>query len=107
MVVVCFLFMGCAPNTLYQWGDYEHYLYNRYNKPGSVTTQEEINAIENQLAQTYSQDRMPPPGLHAHLGYLYITDGQRDRAIEHFNVEKKLFPESSHFINGLIERMAK
>jgi hypothetical protein len=105
--IACLLFMGCSPSTIYQWGDYEDFLYKRYNKPGSITTQEEINTIENQLAQTYSNEQMPPPGLHAHLGYLYISDGQRDRAIEHFNVEKKLFPESTHFIDGLIERMTK
>jgi len=99
--------MGCASSTLYQWGDYENYLYKRYNKPGSLSTQEEIILIENQLEQTYSKERMPPPGLHAHLGYLYITDGQSVRAIEHFNVEKKLFPESKFFIDGLIERMKK
>jgi len=99
--------MGCAPSTLYQWGEYENYLYKRYNKPGSVSAQEEIIQIENQLEQTYSNDRMPPPGLHAHLGYLYISDGQSSRALEQFNAEKKLFPESKKFIDGLIKRMKK
>jgi len=105
--VLCCFAMGCAPSTIYQWGDYEQFLYKRYLKPGSVTTQEEITSIENHLEQVYSKKLLPPPGLHAHLGYLYITDGQQSRAIEHFNVEKKLFPESIHFIDGLMNRMKK
>jgi hypothetical protein len=99
--------MGCAPHTLYQWGEYEDFLYKRYNKPGSVSTQEEILSLENHLDRTYAKKLLPPPGLHGHLGYLYISDGQYSRAIEHFNVEKKLFPESSHFIDGLLDRMKK
>jgi len=106
LILFC-LVMGCAPASLYQWGEYEDFLYKRYNKPGSVTTQEEILSLENHLEQTYSKKLLPPPGYHAHLGFLYISDGQYSRAIEHFNVEKKLFPESTHFINGLIERMKK
>jgi hypothetical protein len=105
---VLFLFCfatGCAPNTLFQWGDYEKFLYKRFNKPGSLTTQEEIISIENHLEQTYAKQLFPPPGLHAHLGYLYISEGKRDRALEHFIAEKKQFPESTHFINGIIERM--
>jgi len=107
IVFVCIAFMGCASNTIYQWGDYENLLYKRYTKPGSVTPQEEITELENHLQKTYAKEKIPPPGMHAHLGFLYITSGQYDRAIEHFNVEKKLFPESSHFIDGLIDRMKK
>jgi len=106
-IFICFFFMGCASTSLYQWGNYENFLYKRYIKPGSLQTEEEINALENHLAQTYSKEATPPPGMHAHLGYLYASDGQSSRAFEHFNAEKKLFPESAHFIDGLIERMKK
>lgn len=99
--------MGCSTPTLYQWGKYEDFLYKRYVKPGSVSPQEEISALEIQLEKTYSKELLPPPGLHAHLGYLYISDGQYSRAMEHFLVEKKLFPASEHFIDGLIKRMKK
>ncbi|ETR73358.1 MAG: lipoprotein [Candidatus Magnetoglobus multicellularis str. Araruama] len=91
LLLISFITMGCAPSALYQWGDYENFLYKRYLKPGSVTAQEEILTLENHLAQTYAQEKLPPPGYHAHLAYLYITEGQYDRAYEHFNVEKNYF----------------
>jgi len=72
-----------------------------------MSTREEIMLLENQLQKTYSETQIPPPGLHVHLGYLYSEDGQFSRALEHFNIEKKRFPESTHFIDGLITRMKK
>jgi len=107
IIFIGFFISACSNPTLYQWGKYEDLLYKRYVKPGSISPQEEISALELQLEKTYSKELLPPPGLHAHLAYLYISDGQYSRALEHFQAEKKLFPASEHFINGLIDRMKK
>ncbi len=78
-----------------------------YLKPGKIGTMDEINLLEEQIEKAIASGKLVPPGLHAHLGYLYITNGNYDDAISHFNVEKEKFPESEHFINGLIDRMKK
>ncbi|MBF0452335.1 MAG: DUF4810 domain-containing protein [Candidatus Magnetomorum sp.] len=105
ILLISIVAVGCASNTLYQWGQYEDFLYQRYLKPGKITPQQEITALEAHLEKTYAKELLPPPGLHAHLGYLYLSEGQQNRAVEHFHIEKKLFPESSTFINGLIKRI--
>jgi hypothetical protein len=106
-VLISLIAIGCSSNTLYNWGEYENFLYQRYVKPGKITPQQEITELEAHLEQTYAKELLPPPGLHAHLGYLYINDGQYDRAVEHFNIEKKLFPESSTFIDGILKRITE
>jgi len=107
LIAACIAAMGCASNTMYNWGPYENFLYQRYLKPGKIPPEQEITELEAHLEQTYAQEKLPPPGLHAHLGYLYIIDGQNARAVEHFSMEKKLFPESSDFIDNLLKRMKR
>ena len=43
------------------------------------------------------------PGIHAELGHLYLTRGEIDKAIEHFQQEMAGFPESRHFMTRAIE----
>jgi hypothetical protein len=48
-----------------------------------------------------------PPGYHAHLGYLYYQSGKADQALQSFETEKQLFPESTRFMDLLISRMTR
>ncbi|KKB00698.1 DUF4810 domain-containing protein, partial [Avibacterium paragallinarum] len=43
------------------------------------------------------------PGAHAHMGLLLVQSGQLDAARQQFLEEKKLFPESSSYINFLMK----
>ncbi|MGL4507790.1 MAG: DUF4810 domain-containing protein [Aeromonas sobria] len=45
-----------------------------------------------------------PPGFHAHLAMLYAQQGRDNLALEHFEKEKQLFPESTTFINFLLNQ---
>lgn len=101
------LLVGCASNDLYYWGHYEDSIYDMYIEPGKVSIAEEIMRFENQIEKTGASGRFVPPGLHAHLAYLYISEGDHATALIHLQTEKKKFPESARFINGIIERMQK
>ncbi|MDY6952935.1 MAG: DUF4810 domain-containing protein [Thermodesulfobacteriota bacterium] len=102
------LLIGCASSTtLYEWGRYEDAIYDMYLKPGKVSKAQEIERLEQQIEETVSACRLVPPGLHAHVAYLYVSDGDYIGAMVHLQSEKTKFPESVHFIDGIIERMQK
>ena len=107
-LAVAALLIGCANSTtLYEWGRYEDAIYDMYLTPGKVSNAEEIERLEQQIVETVSAEKFVPPGLHAHVAYLYISDGDFVTALVHLQSEKAKFPESAHFIDGIIERMHK
>ena len=109
VLVFGLMFVGCATGRkdLYYWGLYEDCVYNMYVEPGKTPLKDEIRRLEEQIKKTVDSDQLVPPGLHAHLAYLYVTQGDYDTAMIHFQAEKAKFPESAHFIDGVIERVKK
>jgi len=96
---------GCAAPTLYQWGRYEDAILDMYIDPGSVPIGDEILRFEADIEHTVASGRFVPPGVHAHLAYLYISEGDHATALVHLHSEKRKFPESARFIDGIIRRM--
>ena len=52
-----------------------------------------------------SDGLLVPPGAHAHLGMLYFESGNPDQGMAHFLQEKALFPESTAYIDFLINNI--
>ena len=99
---------GCAQSSaLYRWGDYEGVLYDIYLRPGKADPTAQIARLTQDITRTQAAGQRVPPGVHAHLGYLYYSQGQLDAAYEQFVTEKSLFPESTHFVDGILGRMTK
>ena len=96
---------GCAAPSLYQWGRYEDAIHDMYINPGSVPAGDEIIRLETDIQETAAAGKFVPPGVHAHLGYLYASEGDLATALNHFETEKRKFPESAGFIDGIILRM--
>ena len=96
---------ACAAPTLYQWGHYEDSIFAMYLEPGSIPVDDEIARFEAEIEETVAAGAFVPPGVHAHLGYLYASQGDHATALIHFQTEKAKFPESTRFIDGLTERM--
>jgi hypothetical protein len=96
---------GCE-TTHYDWGRYEDSVYAITSTPDGFDLQAEIDGLEQQLEKSMNHDRLPPPGLHAHLGYLHSVAGNLDAARQHFENEKRLYPESKKFMDALESRLA-
>ncbi|MGW8629734.1 DUF4810 domain-containing protein [Streptomyces albidoflavus] len=92
--------VGCAAPTSYYWGHYEPVVYQHYNQ--EISPDEQIATLEKDLATAQTKNKAVPPGAHAHIGMLYMQKGQQSAALTHFAKEKSLFPESSHYIDFLI-----
>ncbi len=78
------LLSGWASSTLYDWGRYEDAIYDMYLEPGKVSDADEITRLEKQIEETVSSGKFVPPGLHAHLASLYISNGDYATALVHF-----------------------
>ncbi len=99
---------ACSAGTsLYRWGDYEPLLYQMYAEEGGGDPQSQLARLSEDVGRTIAEGRRVPPGVHAHLGYLYYSQGDVVSARKHFIAEKELFPESAVFIDGILGRMDK
>jgi len=109
VLVMASLMAGCATPvpTLYQWGSYQTQVYNLYNDPGKVPVEAQIEKLEADYQVARSANKAVPPGYHAHLGYLYFQTGKKDQALQSFQTEKNLFPESTVFMDRVIAQLKK
>jgi len=100
---------GCAtrPLPLYQWGSYQTQVYAQYNDPGKVPVEAQIEALEADYQKARAANRPVPPGYHAHLGYLYFQKGQVEQAMQSFQTEKTLFPESATYMDFALKQAKK
>ncbi len=95
---------GCQ-RSLYDWDEYEDSVYRMYLDPDAFDIEDEVRRLSDQIDETILANRAVPPGLRAYLGYLTYLSGDHAAAVAHFKAEKKHFPESSVFVDGLLKRM--
>lgn len=100
------LLAGCqtAPKTLYQWEGYQPTVYQHFK---GDSPEQQIAVLEKDLQTIQAKGGAVPPGFHAHLGMLYSLSGKADLVAAHFETEKKLFPESSAYMDFLLGKMKK
>lgn len=97
---------GCStPQTMYHWGSYEEQIYSSYSEPGGLAPEQQLSELENDAKNMQANKSVAPPGFYAQLGYLYFQTGKTDHAMQAFETEKKLYPESSVYMNRLIARL--
>ena len=92
---------GCT-STHYDWGRYEDSVYAVTRRPDGFDLGAEIDAMEQQIQKASGKDRLIPPGVHAHVGYLHTVAGNADQARAHFETEKTIYPESAQFMDYLL-----
>lgn len=107
LAVCCLSFSGCASQSLYYWGEYEDLIYQMYNETGSADPATQVAKLKEDIGKAGVEGKLVPPGLHAHLGYMYFLEGDTKSAIQEFETEKELFPESATFVDGLMNRIKK
>lgn len=89
-----------APKTQYDWGNYGVSLYSHF-KDGDIA--ENIALVEKDILDNEGKEKKIAPGVHAHLGLLYAKNGDVAKAYTEFETEKKLYPDSSHFMDYLLK----
>jgi len=107
MASLVFLSACASKPPLYQWGAYEELIYDMYANPGKAEPGVQIVKLTEDIERAYAEGQRVPPGVHAHLGYMYYTQGNTSAAAQEFATERELFPESGTFIDGMLARMQK
>ena len=102
LALFAILLAGCGnaggPRSLYYWnGTYSSSLYSYLNEDGDAT--EQISRLENLVQISTQKGYKVAPGLYAHLGLLYLNNGNLGAANANFDKEVQNFPESREFIN--------
>lgn len=107
--LLALMLVGCAGSSsdIYHWGRYENAIYEMYLEPGKTSLTDEILRLEEEIEKADASGKAVPPGFHAHLAYLYVSNGNYATGMTHFKIEKEKFPESAVFIDGILERMKK
>lgn len=103
------LLSGCAddsPRQLYYWdGAYTSSVYEYLTEEGDAGAQ--IAALEQSLQKAYQRAAKVPPGLHAHLGLLYLSQGNGAKFKAYIEKEAELYPESRDYAMFLLNQNSK
>lgn len=103
------LLSGCAddsPRQLYYWdGAYTSSVYEYLTQEGDAGAQ--IAALEQSLQKAYQRVAKVPPGLHAHLGLLYLSQGNGAKFKAYVEKEAELYPESRDYAMFLLNQNSK
>jgi hypothetical protein len=101
------LLAGCAqkgPPALYMWGSFPRQQYEALSSAGAGSAAQ-IDALEAQAEKARAAGAALPPGFRAHLGMLKLSVGDSEQARRLWQAEKAAFPESSPYIDRLLERL--
>ncbi|WP_151715067.1 DUF4810 domain-containing protein [Acinetobacter sp. TUM15071] len=99
--------VGCAagPQPLYSWGSYTQQTYLMYNQPEKATPSAQIIKLEAEIEKAKAKNLAVPPGLYAHLGLLSLQVNNAQKAVEYFQLERKVYPESTVLMDRLLRKM--
>jgi len=86
---------------LYYHGSYNKAVYS-YLKGDDASPENQIASLQQLIQQASAKGKKVAPGVHAHLGLLYFDTGNIEEGQRHFEQEKALFPESTHYLNFLL-----
>jgi len=93
---------GCGAKALYDWGPYEESLQASYVTHDDATA---WSALEATIASAERAGHRVPPGVCAEYGFLLYKRGRRDAAIQYFEREARLFPESKPLMDRLVAKI--
>jgi hypothetical protein len=94
---------GCA-STRYDWNGYDTLLHKHYRHPANI---EEFTEKLQEAVLAAEQSQRMPPGLYAEYGYLLYEKGLYPLAIDYFEKEKQLWPESRVLMEKMISNASK
>lgn len=97
---------GCAnTGSRYQWQNYDRELYAYYKDP--TTAQAFLLKLETQARALEQSGQLPPPGIYAEIGTLYLEGGDGKTAITYYKKEAAAWPESAPLMKALVATLER
>ncbi len=91
---------------LYNYAQYEDAVYH-YITVQDEKSEERLLKNYEKILEKMGARKMPPPGICADYGYLLLKNGETAKGKALLEREKKLYPESTGFINAILKRIEK
>lgn len=100
---------ACATtnNSIYYWGSYSATAYKLKSEPTVETRGKHKAELQNIIAQAGTKNKQIPPGIYAELAMLEAEDNNAAAAMQYFEQEKQLFPESTKIIELMQSSLRK
>ena len=104
VIVFCLMFAGCSSVSSggYYWGKYSYTYHDLLKEPSSNTRAAHEETLRDIIEKSKEKDLRVPPGVHAELAYLLLLRDANEEALAHFEIERKLYPESQRFLERLL-----
>jgi len=94
---------GCGPKRLYHYGSYSNTLYDYRKDSNHENLMKHIKEMESIVVESNEQGMRIPPGLYGEMGYMYLKAKNTGKALEYFNRERNLYPESIILMDRMIK----
>jgi hypothetical protein len=104
--ILALMLSACVTQErLYAWPEYEASVHAVCTDFQDSDLPKHLEGFAEQVRRIEAEGKRVPPGVHAHLGYLYAQAGDMASARRELEQERRLFPESATFVTRLLERM--
>ncbi|GFO70046.1 lipoprotein [Geomonas limicola] len=97
---------GCATKPVYYYGNYTRSQLDYVREPNEETLKQRFEVLDDIIANSKdkSTSGRVPPGIFADYGYLLALNGKNAEAVAKFKQERELYPESSVFVEYMINK---
>jgi hypothetical protein len=102
LIVLAVFLSACVPKQMYYWGNYSQSLYDAKKNPTEQSILTHQQSLENIIQESQKNNLRVPPGVYAELGYVYFRQNKKVLAIQNFNMERQLYPESALLMDRLV-----
>jgi hypothetical protein len=109
-LALALLVAGCGTSgsgRLYEWPSYPSSVLAVCSDFQDVDLPVHLAAFAKEIEEIEAEGHRVPPGMHAHLAYLYALAGDMASARRELEEEARLFPESTVFVEGALKRMQR
>jgi hypothetical protein len=104
ILLVAVSLISCAPKGMYNWENYSETLYSYKKNSNEESLLKHMQELKKIIEASNQNNMRIPPGVYGELGYYYLKNNKTKEAIEYFNLEKQLYPESGILMERLIQK---
>jgi len=106
-ILIMTVFIGCLPPKMYYWGNYSGTLYNYKKGLTPELLEKHKGELREIIDKSDEQNLRIPPGVNAELAYILLLENNSEEARVLFEKELSIYPESSKFINDLVNSISE
>ena len=90
---------------LYSWGSYQEQTYLSLTAPEKATAQNQVLKLEKEIEKAHGTNAAVAPGVYAHLALQYLNMNDTQKAIQYFQLERQVYPESTVMMDRILAKI--